>query len=1402
MMEEANSQDNPEEKHMIADAVFDFHFEEACAEAGEGDVLRVLIYDMLLPIVDEVFSEVSVERGGYIEQLTIDLGRIDVAHFKADSRDRLRLALKSALEDQLPLLGTAYGVARKKQTLNPDLSMLESFLTKGHFPNNRMFEKGRTMDEILSAVLEGSPDVFMVFLRKMKQQPQRLKRLVYQSSEQSLEKLVLLLSPVDSERLLALVKALKRVFTDHPELTLSASTLQYDIWQTLLDFLLKENQGDQEKQGNIDTRHLMDHFIQKMTVGHKPLASDVVHVFRDLQLVAPDTSESRARERDAAESRVFEALARLKRRLITSIQSGNTKNLRGIWQKVLRYHADLLKSIVLDEGRRIAVRRVLSRKLSDEMLGDIVTVIDPESRAFVHEIVTRPALFMQTNNKYAEGFKESKTQLWEFTLAYLIIERGSQFNKKSYLGSLLVQMAAHENSRYADLLQDFIHKLDVIEMSSGVKSEMRDLLSSLVAEDDIKKSASSFPVTEVERSEKQSDLIQAYGDYETLRMAFFDTSASEKAGFSLDDTVLLFALKSLAGLHAEMLVRFFRTLQVEARGVEAYRRAFSAQVLLKLVRAFVSLRFYDASQRDLMQSVEKYASLQNDLNDYYAQILFCLVQNVPIDFEAISGVGRVLSPKGLEKEKNVDAVRTQEAQMDLLRMKVTEALVQGRPQAVQGFWPSFIQNQAPWLRQALFVYGREAEVRQKLAQTFPDFMLLDLVRLLTPEAAEIVSKLVKQPQLLRGKSVRSFESEKKDKTVLWQYTLGVLLVERGSRFNKKSYLSRLILQMASHRNARAQDILHGLTEGFEAIEISRTAKSEILLMLRELSQEGRVQKNLLEIKVTEAEAEEAFDVEMACRDVRDFLIRGRLQKNDWGARAEALFLKRLNRLFQSHRAQLSRIFGELQSANLLSGAQVVDCSPDIFARLIVIFLSLEHSEAPEFMQAMISHAAQAENPSLYYQKVLFCLIRKNVVDFEAIVSEAIVSENRMAVSQSLEGERDERDVVVSRETGFAFVEKILGATTILSAQVLEQFLRTLEILVGAAPQDLSAFLKKGLEGRGFALRLVQLLPEPLLARLLLLLNPMVFEAILRCSDLIVSAACAKEIALSSGRMTRLKWQFIFQYLFEEGRRFHAKTFVFLLSERLARDAYYSDIAAFRVLLRRELESHHMIVMKDEVLALVEILSQSDPVNSPHRPISKKNVSQKPPPEISSEALSYFKDIEAEWDETIHLENAGLVIAAPYLERFLALLDLTEGQAFKSPEAARRAVHLLQFLVNEQRDSPEYQLVLNKILCGVKAGIPIEREIVITAHEIEAAEGLLQGMIRNWKQIGKTSLQGFRESFLQREGVLHRKGDDWELQVEAKGFDILLDYIPWSFSVVKLPWMKGVIHVKWRSGEEM
>jgi hypothetical protein len=175
----------------------------------------------------------------------------------------------------------------------------------------------------------------------------------------------------------------------------------------------------------------------------------------------------------------------------------------------------------------------------------------------------------------------------------------------------------------------------------------------------------------------------------------------------------------------------------------------------------------------------------------------------------------------------------------------------------------------------------------------------------------------------------------------------------------------------------------------------------------------------------------------------------------------------------------------------------------------------------------------------------------------------------------------------------------------------------------------------------------------------------------------------------------------------------------------------------------------------------------------------------------------LKEDEDAFTEEIYIENAGLVLAAPYLPRLFAMLELTEESDFKNRKAAERAVHLLQFMVNESIDSPEYQLVLNKILCGVGTGIPITREIEISPREKETIEGLIRGMVENWKIIGNTSVQGLRESFLQREGRLGLKDDAWHLLVEQRAFDMLLDQIPWSFSIIKHPWMEWVVHVTWR-----
>ncbi len=167
------------------------------------------------------------------------------------------------------------------------------------------------------------------------------------------------------------------------------------------------------------------------------------------------------------------------------------------------------------------------------------------------------------------------------------------------------------------------------------------------------------------------------------------------------------------------------------------------------------------------------------------------------------------------------------------------------------------------------------------------------------------------------------------------------------------------------------------------------------------------------------------------------------------------------------------------------------------------------------------------------------------------------------------------------------------------------------------------------------------------------------------------------------------------------------------------------------------------------------------------------------------------------NETIYIQNAGMILAGPFLPQLFQKLELLAQKEFKSRDASEKAVHILEYLVNKQLMAPEYRLVLNKILCGIEPGIPVRRDIDLTEKDKDITQELIHTMITHWKAIGNTSLDGFRESFLIREGKLSLKDDAWSLLVESKPFDMLLDRIPWSFKTIRHPWMDRVIHVKWR-----
>ena len=121
---------------------------------------------------------------------------------------------------------------------------------------------------------------------------------------------------------------------------------------------------------------------------------------------------------------------------------------------------------------------------------------------------------------------------------------------------------------------------------------------------------------------------------------------------------------------------------------------------------------------------------------------------------------------------------------------------------------------------------------------------------------------------------------------------------------------------------------------------------------------------------------------------------------------------------------------------------------------------------------------------------------------------------------------------------------------------------------------------------------------------------------------------------------------------------------------------------------------------------------------------------------------------------------------------------------------------MQFLVTGQSHTEEHHLLFNKLICGLAPSQPIEAGIDITPKETDTIHSLIEAVTNYWSAIGKSSVDGFRGNWLIRNGTLTEASDRWELIVEKRAYDILLERAPMSFSIVKLPWMKKPIYVTW------
>ena len=166
-------------------------------------------------------------------------------------------------------------------------------------------------------------------------------------------------------------------------------------------------------------------------------------------------------------------------------------------------------------------------------------------------------------------------------------------------------------------------------------------------------------------------------------------------------------------------------------------------------------------------------------------------------------------------------------------------------------------------------------------------------------------------------------------------------------------------------------------------------------------------------------------------------------------------------------------------------------------------------------------------------------------------------------------------------------------------------------------------------------------------------------------------------------------------------------------------------------------------------------------------------------------------------ESLHINNAGLVLLHPFLKTFFITTGIADSSGKIEKEILDLAVQALHFIATGRESVYEAELVFEKFLCGLPVHHPVIRESLLTDEIRTEAEEILKAVITNWAALKNTSPDGLREAYIQRDGIIQKTEKGYKLIVETKTWDVLLDRLPWNYTIINWYLIDKLIFVEWQ-----
>jgi hypothetical protein len=213
----------------------------------------------------------------------------------------------------------------------------------------------------------------------------------------------------------------------------------------------------------------------------------------------------------------------------------------------------------------------------------------------------------------------------------------------------------------------------------------------------------------------------------------------------------------------------------------------------------------------------------------------------------------------------------------------------------------------------------------------------------------------------------------------------------------------------------------------------------------------------------------------------------------------------------------------------------------------------------------------------------------------------------------------------------------------------------------------------------------------------------------------------------------------------------------------------------------------------EMKMIIRELKKNIQLSSGQKPLKSGKSKRKSHFPIEKEAEKIKEELDKELKEGFYVNNAGAVIIASFLPMLFFRTGITADNRILDEATA---LAMVNYCITGRNEAAEFELLLPKVLCGIAPESIIEIDPLTDENAIREADEMLKSVIEHWSVLKETSIDGLRESFLQRNGKLVFSGEEWLLFVEKNTYDMLLEHLPWNIQMIKLPWMKNRLTTIW------